>query len=240
MKNKLKIFLVLLIGLIVIPLNVKALEKQYNTLNFKETLAEENIEEKFSDYKPNNDAVTIYLFRGKGCGFCRAYLEFMNSIADEYGKYFKMESHEVWYDNDNSKLMEEVSTYLGETARGVPYIVIGDKVFTGYTESYNDDIKQAIMDLYNTKKNKRYDVFKEMKNHPKGASSDGNSEMSNSNIIIWTLLFTIISTLIIISFVNLKLKELKIEIQKLNEIKVSENKPKRTSNPKTEKAKTKK
>ena len=94
MKKKLKILVVMFLSLLIIPLNVKA--ETYNKLDFKETLKEEEIEEKFKNYKPNDDAITIYLFRGKGCGFCRAYLEFMNSITDEYGKYFKMET---WYYN---------------------------------------------------------------------------------------------------------------------------------------------
>ena len=160
MKKKIKLLLIMLISLIIIPLNVKA--ETYNTLDFKEALKDEGIEEKFKNYKPDDNAITIYMFRGKGCGFCRAYLEFMNSIADEYGKYFKMETYEVWNDSNNSALMNEVSTYLGQVATGVPYIIIGDQVFAGYNERYDESIKSKIKEVYDTKKSKRYDVFKEM------------------------------------------------------------------------------
>ena len=205
MKKKFKLLIIILSAFIFLPNNVKA----YNTLNLKEVLAEEEITESFENYKESSDAITIYLFRGKGCGYCRAFLEFLNSITTEYGKYFKLVSYEVWNNSDNAKLMDDVSNYLEKPASGVPYIIIGDKVFAGYADSYNDQIKEAITDLYKTKKNKRYDVFKEMKKISlKKIISD------NSNIIIISL----ISILIIISYINLKFKELKIEINKISEI----------------------
>lgn len=208
MKKKLKILVVMFLSLLIIPLNVKA--ETYNKLDFKETLKEEEIEEKFKNYKPNDDAITIYLFRGKGCGFCRAYLEFMNSITDEYGKYFKMETYEVWNDSKNGSLMNEVSTYMGQVAGGVPYIIIGDKVFPGYNESYDEGIKEAITTLYNTKKNKRYDVFKEMKKNP-----NKNSGSSSDNVIIWNFIFVLVSSVIIITYINLKFKELSVRLDNI-------------------------
>ena len=210
MKKRLQLLFIMLVGLIMLPLSVYA--KEYNTLDFKGALAEEEIEEKFSNYKPNDDAITIYMFRGKGCGYCRAYLEFMNSITDEYGKYFKMETYEVWNDADNSELLGEVSTYLGEEAGGVPYIIIGDKVFGGYSSEWNDSIKEAIVTLYDMKESKRYDVFKEMKKHPNGKGS-GFSLDSN---VVWNFAFILIATLIIISFVHLRFKELELKIDKIS------------------------
>ena len=48
------------------------------------------------------DKATIYLFRGKGCGYCRALLTFLNSINDEYGDMYELKSYEVWNDQTNS------------------------------------------------------------------------------------------------------------------------------------------
>ena len=185
MKLKLKLLIVTFLCLIIIPFNVKA--ETYNKLDLKGALKDEGIEEKFESYKPDSDAITIYLFRGKGCGFCRAYLEFMNSIADEYGKYFKMETYEVWNDENNSALMTEVSSYMGQVAQGVPYIIIGEEVFAGYNETYNERIKDAITTLYKTKKNKRYDVMQEMKKHSSGKSSGGIT--ITDNVIVWNFIF---------------------------------------------------
>ena len=114
-----------------------------------------------------NDKITIYMFRGKGCGYCRSFLTFLSNINEEYGKYFELESYEVWYDADNNALMKTISGFLGEEARGVPYIIIGDKVFAGYSSSDDNELKSAIKKLYDTKKSKRYDVFKEYKKENK-------------------------------------------------------------------------
>ena len=206
MKKKLTLLLVLLFGVIILPITAKA-ETKYKTLNLREALAEEEIEEKFTDYKETDDQATIYLFRGNGCGYCRAFLEFLNSITDEYGQYFKVVSYEVWKDSDNSQLLNEVSNFLGQPAGGVPYIIIGERVFPGYASSYDEDIKAEIKKLYDTNKKKRYDVMAEMKK--KGSGSD--SSLSNSSvwvIIICNLVITIIASLIIMSHINNKYNEL--------------------------------
>lgn len=203
MKQKLLLLLVL-VGILFLPVSVYAKQKEYNTMDLKETLAAEDIKEEFKSYKPNKDAITIYMFRGNGCGYCRAFLTFLNSITDEYGKYFILKSYEVWNDQDNGNLMTEVSTFLGAQATGVPYIVIGDKTFAGYSSDYDEDIKTAIMDLYKTKPKKRYDVMKKMK---KGISMD----LSGNGLVV-ILATIVVATAVIMSYINLKFKELYVKL----------------------------
>ena len=207
MKKKLMIIMVL-VSILFIPFSVFAKEKKYNTLDFEQTLEEEGIKPEYKEYKPDSNAITIYMFRGKGCGYCRAFLTFMNSITEEYGKYFKMETYEVWNDQENAKLLDKVSSYLGEQAGGVPYIIIGDKVFGGYASQYDEGIKEAITTLYNTKKSKRYDVFKEMKKHPNGKTSD----FVVDSVVVWNFVFIFLATAIIISYNHLKFKELALRL----------------------------
>ena len=95
-----------------------------------------------------SEPITVHMFRGEGCGYCAAALEFFESIEDEYGKYFNLETHEVWYDEDNASLMQDVAAYFGEDVGGVPYIIIGDKTFQGYAEQYDDSIIEAITTAY--------------------------------------------------------------------------------------------
>ena len=227
LKNKLMLLVILLLGVIILPTTIKA-ETVYKTLNLKEALAEEQIEEKFKNYKETDDQAIIYLFRGKGCGFCRSFLEFINSITDEYGKYFKVVSYEVWNDSTNSGLLNDVSAFLGQPAGGVPYIVIGDKVFAGYASSYDDDIKATIKKLYDTKKKDRYDVMAEMKK--KGGNSSSSS-MSNSSvwiIIICNIVVTIIASLAIMSHFNNKYNELYTMLEEKKSYKESDKqKPKK-------------
>jgi hypothetical protein len=56
--------------------------------------------------------------------------------------------------------MKKVANFTGEEAGGVPFIVIGEKVFGGYIDSWNDQIKEAIDTAY--KNGNDYDVFEEM------------------------------------------------------------------------------
>lgn len=169
----------------------------YVSMNLLEALEDEGIEPEFSNYKENDNQAVIYLFRGKGCSFCRSFLEYINSITEEYGKYFKVVSYETWKDSSNASLLKKVSNFLDEPAGGVPYVVIGDKVFPGYASQYNEDIIDAIMELYES--DERYDVFEEMEK----PTTEGNS-VSSTAVIIWNLVFVTISTCVILAFVQHK------------------------------------
>lgn len=218
MKKKIAIIVLMLLS-VIIPVKAFAKE-QYKTLNLEETLAEEGIEKKFTDYKETDDQVIIYLFRGKGCAYCRKFLEFLNGITDEYGKYFKLVSFESWYNEENSNLLGEISTFMGEQASGVPYIIIGDKVFGGYTESYDESIKTAIKTLYDSKD--RYDVFEEYEYSKKW---DKILNPSNFTIIIWTICLVAVSTVVIVLTNRANTKKIVVAIEnnrvsKTDEVKV--------------------
>lgn len=204
-----KKFLVMLIGLLMVPMGVFALDKKYNTLNLDEALTQEEIEHDFSNYKETDDQVIIYLFRGNGCGYCRNFLTFLNSIIDEYGKYFRVVSFEVWSDSSNSALMKEVSNFMEANASGVPFIIIGDQFFPGYNDTYADAVKEAIKTEYDKKD--RYDVFDEMDKAAK------KGEINYFLIIFCNLLFVISATAIVLAFVNSKHNELLDEIDLIKE-----------------------
>ena len=142
----------------------KKIESQdnYSVLDFEEVLAQKGITSA-GNYNPDNDAITIYLFYGDSCIHCYNFLKFMADITGEYGNYFKMQAYEVWSNQDNAQLLDKVSNELGLKSKGVPYIVIGEKVFMGYSNNDNEDIKKAIMDLYKVSRDERYDVLKGQK-----------------------------------------------------------------------------
>lgn len=202
--------LIVIIGmfcLLFIPSIVNA--TSYNTKNFEETLKAEDITPSFKDYKESDNQATIYMFRGQGCTVCKSFLTFLNSIADEYGKYFKVVSFEVWNDTANKKLMDEVADFTGVENKGVPYIVIGSQVFDGYYSGYDEDIKSAIKDEYN--KTTKYDVLEEMGKEVKESSS-----ASNSGSIWWSLLFTVVSTGIIMVYVHYENKKILTSVNKIS------------------------
>ncbi len=205
MKNK-NILLVLLVSLIML-FPVKALAKTYydgyETKNLKETLEAEEMKIENADYKETSKQATIYLFRGQGCGYCRNFITFLNSISKEYGKYFKLVSFEVWNDTNNNALMQKVATFTGEAAGGVPYIIIGEKVFPGYISDWDDQIKAAIKDLYD---NNDYDVFEEMEKSEKEAkkAAAGYSPL----VPILDLVAIVVCAVVIIVFQNKKYNSL--------------------------------
>ncbi len=212
MNKKYKALLILLLLLMVVPFKVFAETKKesYKRLDYLETLEEEEIEPAFEEYKPKDDAITIYMFRGLGCAYCRAFLNYMNSITDEYGQYFKMETFEVWHDSMNQKLMAKVSSFLEQPASGVPYVIIGDTVFAGFNEAaYGEAIKNAIKTQYELKKGDRYDVFEEI------VKSENAGKIDYNKIILWGLGFTLCGTLVTVLFVNFRYCSLLNEIRNI-------------------------
>ena len=121
--KKIETLVVVLLTILLLPFNINAAEKE---------------------------PINVHIFKGDGCGYCAAALEFFESIESEYGDYFNLVEHEVWYDENNATLMTEVASYFGEEVNGVPYIIIGDKTFQGYAETYNSEIITAIEESYNS------------------------------------------------------------------------------------------
>ena len=190
MKKKL-ILLLLVVALLPIRVFAKLFVDDYQTLNFKETLAAEGITLENKDYKETDNQAIIYMFRGQGCGYCRAFLEYLNSISKEYGKYFKLVSFEVWNDSNNSTLLNKVPLVTNQSVGGVPYIVIGEKVFAGYSTTYDEDIKKAIMNQYN---DSSYDLMDELDKLLNGNKNSGSSFA----VIFWNAFFIVAGTVAII------------------------------------------
>lgn len=101
--------------------------------------------------------VNVYFFRGEGCPHCEEMQEFFDSIEDEFGQYYTMNTYEVWYNQDNADLMEEVADTLGVKVTGVPFLVIGDQTWNGYASSYDSEIEAKILSEYTS--DSRYDVM---------------------------------------------------------------------------------
>lgn len=147
--------------------------------------------------------INVYLFRGEGCPHCEEAIEWFNdtlSKDEEYSKYYKLVEFEVWYDEDNSKLMSEVAEELGTQASGVPFIVIGDKYFSGFSSTSSpDELKEAIKNAY---ENKDYeDVVSAVK---KGTSVKKDGEDSSIIPIIIVSAVAIVVVLGLVFFTKEK------------------------------------
>ncbi len=80
--------------------------------------------------------VTGYLFYGTGCPHCkkeRAYLQ----KTQERLPYFEVQEFEIYYDRDNSQLLQKVANRLNTQVGGVPFLVVGDDYFIGFSEEFS-------------------------------------------------------------------------------------------------------
>lgn len=130
-----------------------------NESSYKELV--KNLKEyDLSEYKDDENKINVYLFRGNTCSHCFEAVAYFASIYNKEGKYFNVKTYEVWGNEDNNNLMEKVGKKLGDEVSGVPYIVIGDKSWSGYSSSYNDEIMETIKSEYEKNKKERTDVVK--------------------------------------------------------------------------------
>lgn len=109
------------------------------------------------------DEVKVYLFKGETCGFCALAEEYFNELEDSYGEYFKLKKYEVWYNENNAELMEDVADYLNTEVEGVPFIVIGDEYFNGFNDYIGRKMLDKILSEYEKDVDDRVDVIERVK-----------------------------------------------------------------------------
>ncbi len=99
------------------------------------------------------EAITVYLFRGETCPHCEEALKFFEKLKkdNEYKDLFELRHLEIWNNKDYSDLANQAAEKMGESAinGSVPYIVIGEKTFKGYSSGSDANIKSAIKEAYN-------------------------------------------------------------------------------------------
>lgn len=142
-----------------------------------------------------NKKVNVYLFRGDGCPHCAEAEEWFDELSkdEEYSKYYTLVDYEVWYSEDNAKLMEKVAKELGTEANGVPFMVIGDKYYSGFSSDMTDEIKETIKDAYNNKDYK--DVVENL------VKSNNKKDEKQKSVIIPVIVISVIAVLSVIGMV---------------------------------------
>lgn len=126
--------------------------------------------------------VNVYLFRGDGCPHCQEAEEWFESIKAEYGEYFQIVDYEVWYNKDNSALMDQVAKARNEEVGGVPYIVIGNKSWNGFTTDFGSEMLEQIKAEYAKPVSERYDVIKVASGQ--SAPEEKKEEKSNDTVAL--------------------------------------------------------
>jgi thiol-disulfide isomerase/thioredoxin len=102
----------------------------------------------------SDDNVNVYMIWGDGCPHCTEFIKFMEEYYKEF-PHINLYAFEVWNESANKNLINEVEKEYNIRIGGVPFIVIGDKYFSGYGESRANQVKQYIQTEYNKTKDKR-------------------------------------------------------------------------------------
>lgn len=177
--KKLKYLVLLLAVMLVMPFTV-----------FAE--GEENEGEPVVTSEENADQrAVIYFFRGEGCGHCAEAEAWFESIQEEYGSKFVIKDYETWYDSNNSDLMKQVAESRGEydeTNFGVPYILIGDKSWMGFSEAtMADEIKAQIDQVYAQPVNERHDSLASVNS----GNNEDEEKSSGSDVVVLLVILAV-------------------------------------------------
>lgn len=146
--KKMKFLFVIMLGVLLLPFSVFAEDADTNKENETQ----------------QTEKVKLYFFHGTGCPHCEDAEKFFTSIEEEYGQYFEVKEYETWYNTDNADLMEKVAKTRKEEVSGVPYIIIGNQSWNGFTEEYGEEMKEAIKSEYEKSSTERYDIMELLDN----------------------------------------------------------------------------
>ena len=104
--------------------------------------------------------VNLYFFHGDGCPHCADEEDFLNKYEDSN---LKIVRYEVWYNEENSEFLNEISKSMEFDVKGVPVTIVGDTVISGYSDSISRKIDRAIR-YYEDDNNEYVDSVNEIQN----------------------------------------------------------------------------
>ena len=90
-----------------------------------------------------NNAVNVYVFWGQGCPHCAHAKEVLEPYTAEHDN-IGYHTFEVYYSLENQNKMQAVGRILNVDASGVPFIVVGDKTYLGFSDTTGDQIIERL------------------------------------------------------------------------------------------------
>lgn len=96
-------------------------------------------------FEEKNDKIVIYLFYGKECPHCEDEKDFLKDVKKKYGKYVEVKEYETWHDTKNNEKLIDVKKYFNFAGKGVPFTVIGEDYYSGYSDSTGKKIESSII-----------------------------------------------------------------------------------------------
>ena len=91
--------------------------------------------------------LNLYLFYGDGCPHCKDLKAYLNDYLEDKPN-IKLYQYEVWYSEENLELLYGVMNVLNDNSNGIPYLVIGENVITGYGGEYTNEVIENNINYY--------------------------------------------------------------------------------------------
>lgn len=87
--------------------------------------------------------VNIYFFHDNDCSICEQERVYLQALKTDRYPNMRIYSYEV-NDSSNKQLMEQAKKMYGITKTGVPFTVIGDKAFIGFSQGMKGEFQHAV------------------------------------------------------------------------------------------------
>lgn len=138
--------------------------------------------------KVNAEEVTVTLFYGDGCPHCSHEKQYLDILKYQLGDNLNIEQYEVWNNDKNNELLSKVRATFNDDNTGVPFLVIGNKFFSGYNDDIAKEIKKTIFDNLKQNNLNVVDIIK------KGSSVPTNITLQTNPTIHFSLLGNVDAT----------------------------------------------
>lgn len=89
------------------------------------------------------ELVTIYFFWGNGCPHCADAIPYIRGLLDEFPR-LRVQAFEVWYNEENAQILQQVAAGFGFEAKFVPTIFIGEKSWQGFSDAIASEIRSTV------------------------------------------------------------------------------------------------
>lgn len=109
---------------------------------FAEEVYKDNIYDIVGEEKTNT--VTIYFFHQETCPHCKKENIFLDELQKKYKNDVIIKRYEVSKSKENSDYLVKAKEKMDVDTSGVPFTVMGDKVYIGYTDTIGTSIEKNL------------------------------------------------------------------------------------------------
>lgn len=86
-----------------------------------------------------NEKVNVYLFWGEGCPHCAKEKIYLQELADNEPR-INLITFEIYKNKNNATLLQTAAEKINVPIDGVPFLIIGDQHYVGYSAKLSPDI----------------------------------------------------------------------------------------------------